>query len=256
MIRRDRRRSRSLARGKHQVSTGQATAQRSLSINFGRADRKSLLLGTALASTLLLATLTAPTPAQAAATCTVGGADEPIPAPTAPIVLDETQPIVCVNGDTRIAIGGHAIDLHTNINPGAFIYLNNSGDLTATYVTPDGGRGIRAYTEGGDSFVTVINTGDINSDRSAIYARTRGGAVTVINSGHINTVYSGIQASGGHTGVADSPVTVINTGDIDLERPGTAIRASTYGDTSEVYVNNSGALSGGGYRDPRHNLRQ
>ena len=87
--------------------------------------------------------MTAPTPAKAVATCTVGGAAVALPAPTAPIVLDETQPIVCVNGDTRIAGAGNAIHLYTDTNRGAYIYLNNSGNLAST-----GGLGIRAYTLG------------------------------------------------------------------------------------------------------------
>jgi len=64
MTRRDRRRSRALLCGKHGNSTPQATAQTRLSINFGCVDRKALLLGTALVSTLLLGVVT-PTPAHA-----------------------------------------------------------------------------------------------------------------------------------------------------------------------------------------------
>jgi len=93
----------------------------------------------------------------------------------------------------------------------------------------------------------VLNTGNIDSYLTGIYARTRGGAVNVNNSGHITSVFDGIQASGGHTGVAGSPVSVTNTGDIDLQEEGVAISAITYGDNSNVYVFNSGALSGGRY---------
>ena len=64
MTRWERHRSRALSRSKHQVSTPQATSQTRLSINFGCVDRKALLLGTALVSTLLLGVVT-PTPAHA-----------------------------------------------------------------------------------------------------------------------------------------------------------------------------------------------
>jgi autotransporter-like protein/autochaperone domain-containing protein len=129
-----------------------------------------------------------------------------------------------------------------DLGAGQFITLDNSGNLTS----PDN-RGIRAYTQGGGSPVTVTNTGNIDSYSQAIYARTRGGAVKVYNYGHITSVFDGILASGGHTGVANSPVTVINTGDIDLQQEGLAISANTYGANSKVYVFNSGALSGGRY---------
>ncbi|MFZ2017517.1 MAG: hypothetical protein WAU90_02430, partial [Methyloceanibacter sp.] len=85
------------------------------------ADRRSLLLGTALASTLLLACLTAPAPALAVA-CTQ-------PPPPAPIADVETTFITCINTDTR-ADASQVILLSTSANPGSYIHLYNSGALT------------------------------------------------------------------------------------------------------------------------------
>ncbi len=143
-----------------------------------------------------------------------------------------------MNVFNRNNAGAPVIDLVT-YGAGQFITLNNSGDLTS----PDD-RGIRAYSQGLNSPVDVFNTGDIDSYRAGIYAKARFGALDVFNSGHITGVYAGIQAATGTGGGPNSPLSIINTGDIDLQQ-GTAISANTYQAQSELSVVNSGALTGG-----------
>jgi hypothetical protein len=95
------------------------------------ADRKSLLLGTALASTLLLGTLVAPAPAHALS-C-------PQP-PGGPInVASATDSIECVNVFDIPTAPTIAIDLATS-GDNHFITLGNSGNLGA------GDYGIRTFT--------------------------------------------------------------------------------------------------------------
>lgn len=228
------------------------------------ATRHVLLLGTALASTFLVAGIATPTPARAQETCPPG-----VFPPPGPIgITTGAQAIDCDNVFDRENNTGDVIQLHTT---GALhaVDLYNSGDLTATgdgdydaievftygadseiVITNTGelvateGRGIKAYSQGTNSPVTVTNTGHIVSYRNAIYARSRGGSVNVYNDARIDTVYSGIQAfSYGYA--ADSAVRVINTGDIITESENTVIAAVTRADTSGVYVKNSGKLVGG-----------
>jgi hypothetical protein len=63
------------------------------------AERKLLLLGTALASTLLLASLCAATPARALTNCLTGN---PPPGPITVAVADD---IICVNQATLVSTG-------------------------------------------------------------------------------------------------------------------------------------------------------
>jgi len=197
-------------------------------------DRRALLTGTALASTLLIAVMTAPTPAHAVTDCLVGNP------PPGPITVDAPDAIDCVNTDARQNVG-NVIDLFTDTNPGSSIYLNNSGDLTSA-----AGRGIRTLTERADSRNDVINTGDIDAELG-IYARTTGGdsAVYVNNSGAI----SGANSYRGIWAVAygdNSTLRVVNSGDIDLNT-GAGVYGATNGDGNKVSIVNSGELSGGTY---------
>lgn len=144
-----------------------------------RADRSSLLVTTALASTLLIGTLFAPTPSVAQTTTCSGG---PAPGPT-PILEIAAASIICVNSDDRVSNGDSpdAIGLATN-GDDHFITLNNSGDLTAT------DDGIDAVTDGAGSFITIENSGDINAGGYGIVAGTVGtenNGVTIDNSGDI-----------------------------------------------------------------------
>ncbi len=111
--------------------------------------RPALLLGTALGSTLLLATAS---PAFAAVVC--GG-----PPPTA-ISQTATTALVCVNTDDPDgAANEDAISLSTT-GANSDIDLTSSGDLTAI-AQPDGGRGISATTNGVGADITIDNKGDI-----------------------------------------------------------------------------------------------
>jgi autotransporter family porin len=85
------------------------------------ADRKSLLLGTALASTLLLGTLLAPTPAQAV---DCFAAATPPPGASGPIIVfpPVNDFITCTNTDDRF--NNPALP-----QAGAVIRLSTTGDL-------------------------------------------------------------------------------------------------------------------------------
>jgi autotransporter family porin len=119
------------------------------------ADRKSLLLGTALASTLLLSSLFVPTPASAVRACLQ-------PASPAPIAdSSNADALVCVNTEPRTNPAGVAIQLSTN-NPNLYIDLYNSGALTANFA---GGTavGILINTSGTNSPVFIENIGQITA---------------------------------------------------------------------------------------------
>lgn len=105
-----------------------------------RIDRKALLLGTALASTLLIAAVAAPAPSRAAVTCPSGAGQISIPN-----AVNPTEDIICVNTDNRVYNGpaGGVIQLSRPSN-NAFIYLNNSGTLMGT--TTNAAYGVRAHT--------------------------------------------------------------------------------------------------------------
>ncbi len=279
MTRRDRRRSRVSARGKRQVSTPQSTAQRRLSINFGDVDRKALLLGTALVSTLLFGTMTAPTPAHAVVDCLTA-------APPSPGPIDENNPgdsIICVNTEPRTNAAGDAIFLGTD-GDDEFIRLDNSGLITASDTNVDGidaetdgdrspititnsakvnvnaeedAEGIEASTGGvsGDSsHITVTNSGDLNvtggDDADGIDTETDGpnSSTTIWNSGYLNVV-SGDYSAAGIESDSDgdtSPITVTNSGDmhvVSLDNVAHGIEINTDNASSPVEVTNSGDLT-------------
>ena len=164
------------------------------------ADRRSLLLGTALASTLLLACLTAPAPALAVA-CTQ-------PPPPAPIADVETTFITCINTDTR-ADASQVILLSTSANPGSYIHLYNSGALTSS-----GGIGINVQTAADDSPVTIVNAGTINAALLGIFTATvnSNSDISITNSADI-VAHGGVaiqaQALGSYSDIA-----IINSGDL------------------------------------------
>ena len=111
-----------------------------------KTDRSSLLVSTALASTLLVGSLFAPTPASAVVACTQ-------PASPAPISFSSnTDAIICVNTEPRTNAAGDAIDLSTNGAP-HYIDLYSNGLLTASQ------DGIYTRTTGANSFITIDNVG-------------------------------------------------------------------------------------------------
>jgi len=113
-----------------------------------RADRKTLLLGTALASTLLVASLGAPAPAHAVTNCPPGSGQ---------ILINVADDIVCINNNDR-SFAGTVIDL-TTTGADHSLYLYNSGFLTANAAAA--ARGIETRTFDAGSPTTIVNVGGI-----------------------------------------------------------------------------------------------
>ena len=130
-----------------------------------KADRSSLLVGTALASTLIIGTLFAPTLVSAQTTTCTGG---PGPGPT-PILEASATPIICVNTDDRTSNGTSpdAINLSTT-GDDHYIDLYNSGLLTASQDAID------TRSRGDNSFITIETVGDISAATNGIFAGTAG----------------------------------------------------------------------------------
>ncbi len=103
-----------------------ASHRRPSAIIFKCPDRKALLLGTALASTLVIGALTAPVPATAQVTCPQGTPPDPIE------FLDPGNSIECVNEDDRNNGTNFASINLTTDSTNEFIFLDNSGKLTVT----------------------------------------------------------------------------------------------------------------------------
>ena len=186
----------------------QAQRRQLLVPRFVRADRKSLLLGTALASTFLFGSLMAPTPASAVQTCLL----DIIPL----VPINHTgvnDSINCLNFLPRTGLSVDAIALST-VNDNHSIALTNT--LTGALVAI-GADGIDASTTGNTSPITISNSGPIattNLFAEGIEAFTGGNAspVTVVNSGPITT--AGLCALGidAQSGGNASPVTLLNSG--------------------------------------------
>lgn len=206
----------------------------------GRLTRRSLLLGTALASTLLLGTVATPTPAHAV-TC-------PQP-PGGPInVNSPVDSIDCVNVFDIFGAPSVAINLTTS-NDDHFITLDNSGNLGA------GEIGIYTLTTGASSFIDIVNTGDITVSSFAyhvgIFARTGAGAnspITINNSGtlDVTTAVNGAYGIIARTSGANSRIGITNTGDINATSTATdayGIYARSSGDSSGITIDNTGDLT-------------
>ncbi|HWM32588.1 MAG TPA: hypothetical protein VNO69_12920, partial [Methyloceanibacter sp.] len=183
------------------------------------ADRKSLLLGTALASTLLLAGMLTPSPAHATTDCLALS-----PPPPNPIFVNVADSIVCVNNDPRNG-AAYAIYLYTTA-PDGYIDLFNSGDLVTNNVLFT--TGILAVSEGAanvQSPIGIENTGDIS---------------VTSETGNATGIFSFTRAD-------ENPIAVVNTGDITATTEGLAasfgISASTAGNESPVSIANGGAIN-------------
>ncbi|MGH6735654.1 MAG: autotransporter outer membrane beta-barrel domain-containing protein [Methyloceanibacter sp.] len=216
-----------------------------------RADRKALLLGTALASTLLVGSLLAPTPAAAVVNCPVG--TFPPPGPIA--IVNPGDSIVCVNVVNRNDGGtGAVIDLETNGN-GEFIDLFNSGRLTAN----DAGDafGILTVTQGASSPTRIENSAGITAtstgDRAfGILSDSYGSSspTTIINSGDVRA--RGAEESYGlriYTGGTSSPISIVNSGDLSAISANDfayGIFAHTMGTNSFLSIKNSGDIDAEG----------
>jgi hypothetical protein len=234
------------------------------------ADRKSLLLGTALASTLLLGTMVAPRPAHAVVGCAV--------APGSAIYVQADDSIVCINTETRPAEpvtavpaspASVAIFLQTPATAtlGVYsIYLNNSGTLTTGPASTGSLYGI--YTNSGNDLspITILNSGDatLSTTESSTLAagiRANSGAarvtasvgsafglrahtygeqssIAIENSGALQV--TGNDAAGIYavTACCDAPISIVNSGDIDVEGRFTAagIFAATAGPASPIAI--------------------
>ena len=256
MTRRDRRRCRALARaGSRGVPPRPRKRPQTLSPRLGCADRKALLLGTALASTLLIAAVVAPTPAHAQASCTIGGIAAVVPPPDDPIDFTAgAGPIICTNGDTRRADVGAgeraAIDLYTNGDPYT-IYLNNSGLLQVNGAGD--GYGIRTETQDDNSGITIVNSGniddvDVDDNGTGIFAYTYGedSTIEVTNRGDL-TVNAGDDADGisAETVEEESEIEVTNFGTLRVtsaDDNAAGVNADTLDVDSFIRITNEGRL--------------
>lgn len=168
------------------------------------ADRRALLAGTALASTLLLGSLFAPAPASAQVTCPTATFPPPGPITVgSPVPINDD--IVCINVDNRLNDPGNAdspsfaIFLYTS-GGSDYIDLDNSGSLNADYASRAGG--VYTRTNSGNSSISIVNSGRleiVNSgdmiatpldDAFGIYALTFGdnSGISVLNSASISAM--------------------------------------------------------------------
>ena len=215
------------------------------------ADRKSLLLGTALASTLFIGSVLAPKSAHAATNCLTGN-----PPPGA-ITTNVADSIICINVDDRFNVGPAVIRLQAT-GGNHYIELLNSGILTN--INPAGyANGLAAATSGGNSPISVTNAGRILADaQSYVYGITVGATngsspVSIVNSADIMAKSAASTAVGleGVTNNGLSPLSIVNIGDISVTAAlsATALTATTNNGLSPVSVVNSGdldAISSGG----------
>jgi outer membrane autotransporter protein len=194
----------------------------------GAIDRRTLLAGTALASTLFIGALLGPAPASA---------QQAVSIIASPVAVDIDNGSDCV-------FAGNCIEITTN-GDGAFIDLGNSGNLTA------GQQGIYAATRAANSAINIVNTGVISSGYGGSYygggivARTAGpnSPITIDNSAAINSATGpGILVSGGsYYGAGGNAVTINNSADINSR--GESLYGEGFGDNSPVVITNSGNLT-------------
>ena len=216
------------------------------------ADRKSLLLGTAMVTTLFVPTITAPTPAHAVFDCIVG--PPAAPASPGPIYANQPDAIVCVNTEPRANAAGNAIDLRT-FAPGSYIDFKNIGLLTAQ----DAGQvaGINADTARTNSPITIQNAANItatsltdNANGILAYAFDELSPININNSGDI-AVRGGNYANGifGRSNGDYSPVNIVNSGDIAVnalqQAFGIFMRGGPY-NGSPISIVNSGDIQASG----------
>ena len=265
MTRRDRRRDQALARAGVDVARPRQTSNQytSLPKRRGPADRKALLLGTALASTLLVIAI-APTPAVAV----VGNCALPGVTGSDAVRIADNAPIVCNNVLDRYEGGvPYAVSLYTN-GASATVTVTNTGDLTTGPVA-DTAFGLYALTLGPDSTIDITNSGDVavttvgNSFQATAISAGAGGAgsrIIVRNSGYLQVQTNGIGAyaagiSAGAGLAANNPVDIVSSGDMRIATEGNyayafGINADTNGAGDRIAIQNSGSfrLSTNDYR--------
>ena len=223
--------------------------------------RSSLLVGTALGSTLLVLSA-GPT---LAASCVQ-------PASPAPIkVSGAATPVTCSNTEPRsaTAAGDNAIDISTTGNGNA-VSITNSGALTtnSTSFVPGpingkpwklstGAKGILAVTNGVGADITVNNSGAINSFSNGIdISDALGGGLNHLTINNSGAIVTGANAEGlvVHSFYgANDVVTISNSGAIttgpssDGSGASTAIFADVNSNNSVVNVINSGVINTSGF---------
>jgi outer membrane autotransporter protein len=191
-----------------------------------RSGRRTLLAGTALASTLLISNLLAPAPASAQQAVSIIGS------PTA----------IAVNNSNDCVFVGNCIEI-TTIGLAAFIDLVNSGDLTA------GLHGINTATYGPDSPINIVNTGSISAgnlnfygDGIAAYTFNANSPIVIDNSAAISAGGAGIFAV--TIGGSNSPIAIENSAAISAGGPG-IFAVTIGGSNSPVSINNSARIESG-----------
>jgi hypothetical protein len=169
-LRRSRRRGVHPSYAKRGVATPPPSRTPAILTRLTFADRKSLLLGTALASTLLLGSLLSPTRARAVVN------DCADPGPDA-VSISVSAPVICINSETRNEPAvAYAITITTNGSDN-YIYVNNSGSLIANNASGSA-YGLLAYTHGEYSFIDIKNSATITvtatpgGEAFGIYAAT------------------------------------------------------------------------------------
>src|SRR6266508_3339360 len=234
------------------------------------ADRKSLLLGTALASTLLIGTMLAPAPAAAVACIQ--------PASPNPINDTEATFITCVNTEPRINAAGNAIQL-TTTGTGSYIDLYNSGVLKTTntnnsfmsailantqgpsspiaienvaaITATNNGTGnalaVRAFTTGVSSSIDIVNSGEMRAYSQeagavGLYGATQSGSVSIENSGDITV--TGFFGAGIRGIAGGAPLHIANAGDIVAtgNQLAVGIYAETFGLGGAIAIENQGDI--------------
>jgi hypothetical protein len=164
--------------------------------------------------------LTHPSPASA---LTCAGDVGTGPTPISHLNIDDS--IYCINTEPRTNAAGNAITLST-INANHYIYLNNSGILTATSTAIV--YGISTRTNGATSPITILNSADVTATSTigvafGIFAHTynTNSPVSIENSGDF-TVTAASRAVGifERTTGANSPVNIVNSGDFVVRSTG------------------------------------
>jgi len=188
-----------------------------------RAERRVLLAGTALVSTLMMA---APTPASAQA----------LIISNSPVTFTNTHD--CIFAGSCVAI--------VTFGTGASINFTNTGDLAVLGVTASA---IYNATASPLSPITINNSGDIATAGVRAHgiqaaSGSRNSSVSIVSSGDIATI--GFNAHGiyGYTGGRSSSLSITNSGGIATRgHYAGGIVGYTFGTSSNLTITNSGQIA-------------
>ncbi|MGH6736053.1 MAG: autotransporter outer membrane beta-barrel domain-containing protein [Methyloceanibacter sp.] len=201
-----------------------------------RADRRTLLLGTALASTLIAWSL--PTTALAQVICTYR--------PDGITELAVPDPIICPVNRNIFNPNGSGIELSTvgaNHNIGLFLNANVTSRLTL-----GDSFAVDLLTIDDNSAIDVVNTGDLKAtsrdgNATALSARTTGqnSDIKVRNEGDLTTqaLLLGVALTF-YTDDGESIINIENVGKLDVtsKQDARGISAQTNGDNSPISIVN------------------